>query len=118
MSQDYISLLVLFVIAGGLVAAMIAMSVLLGPKRPRPAKSDVFECGSVPVDSPRRRIPSKFYLVALLFLLFDVEAAFLFPWAVLYRELGLFGLVEMTAFLAVLGAGLVYVIARGALEWE
>jgi len=117
-SQAYIPLLVLFVIAGGLVAVMIALSVIFGPKRPRPAKSDVFECGSIPVDSPRRRFSIRFYLVALLFLLFDIEAVFLFPWAVIYRELGLFGLVEMTAFLGVLGAGLVYVFARGALEWE
>ena len=118
MAEDYVPLLVLIVIAGGLVVAMIGMSVLFGPKRPTPAKLDVFECGSRPVDSPRRRFSVKFYLVALLFLLFDIEAVFLYPWAVLYRELGLFGLVEMAVFIAVLGAGLVYVFARGALEWE
>ena len=118
MTEAYTSALVLFVIIGITVLVMVLLSKLLGPKQPRPAKADVFECGSRPVGSPRERFSIQFYLVAILFLLFDIEAVFLFPWAVLYKELGIFGLVEMTVFLAILGAGLVYVFKRGALEWE
>ena len=118
MKPEYGPLLVLFCVIGVVVAAMVTLSTVLGPKRHRAAKYDVFECGSRPVGSPRQRTAVKFHLVALLFLLFDVEAVFLFPWAVLYRELGLFGLAEMAVFLAMLGAGLVYVWRRGALEWE
>jgi len=117
-AEAYLPLLVLLVVAGAVVVAMIGLSVLLGPKRPTPAKLDVFECGARPLDSPRRRFSVKFYLVALLFLLFDIEVVFLYPWAVLFRELGLFGLVEMAVFILIMGAGLLYVFARGALEWE
>ncbi len=108
----------LFGVVAVMVAAMVTLSTLLGPKRHRAAKQDIFECGSRPVGSSRQRFSVKFYLVALLFLLFDIEAVFLFPWAVLYRELGLFGLIEMAVFLAMLGAGLVYVYRRGALDWD
>ncbi len=118
MQAEYVPLLVLFAVVGALVTGMVILSTILGPKRYRPAKHDIFECGSRPVGSPRQRFSVKFYLVALLFLLFDVEAVFLFPWAVLYRELGIFGLVEMTVFLAMLGVGLIFVYRRGALDWD
>ena len=118
MQSEYLPLLVLFAVIGGMVAVMGTLSTILGPHRYRPAKHDLFECGSRPVGSSRQRFSIKFYLVALLFLLFDIEAVFLFPWAVLYRELGVFGLVEMGVFLAMLGAGLVYVYRSGALDWE
>jgi len=91
---------------------------LLAPRRPDPAKLTPFECGAPPLGSSHQRLPVKFYVVAVLFLLFDIETVFLFPWAVLYRQLGLFGLVEMGVFLAVLVFGLVYVWRKGALEWE
>ena len=118
MTEEYAPLLVLFAVTGLLVATMVALSTFLGPRRAVAGKYDVFECGSQPIGSPRRRFSIRFYLVALLFLLFDVEAVFLFPWAVLYRDLGLFGLIEMAVFLGILGVGLVYVFRRGALEWE
>ncbi len=118
MQAEYLPVLVLFAVVGVMVAAMVTLATLLGPKRHRAAKSHIFECGSRPVGSSRQRFSVKFYLVALLFLLFDIEAVFLFPWAVLYRELGIFGLIEMSVFLAMLGVALVYVYRRGALEWD
>jgi NADH-quinone oxidoreductase subunit A len=116
--EPYVPLLVLFAVVGALVASMVALSVIFGPKQPRAAKSEVFECGSRPAGPAHQRSSIRFYMVALLFLLFDIEAVFLFPWAVVYRDLGLFGLVEMTAFVGILGVGLVYVFKRGALEWD
>jgi len=77
-----------------------------------------FECGEQPIVSSRLRFSVKFYLVALLFVVFDIEAVFLYPWAVLFRELGLFGFGVMMTFLAILGIGLIYVWKRGALEWD
>jgi len=91
---------------------------LLAPRRPDPAKLSPYECGAPVLGSAHSRMPVKFYVVAVLFLLFDIETIFLFPWAVLYRRLGLFGLVEMGIFLGVLALGLVYVWRKGALEWE
>jgi NADH-quinone oxidoreductase subunit A len=90
----------------------------MGPKRDENAKGEPYECGVDQIEPPRGRLPIKYYLVAVLFLLFDVEAVFLYPWAVVYRGLGLFGLVEMGIFLTVLLLGLVYVWKRGALEWD
>jgi NADH-quinone oxidoreductase subunit A len=93
----------------------------LGPKRPNPAKSSVYECGIIPEVDARRRFSAKFYLVAILFVIFDVEIAFLIPWAVVFRDLagtGFAVLWQMLLFLGVLVAGLVYVIRRGALKWE
>ncbi len=91
---------------------------LLAPRRPNVAKLETYECGAPIIGSPHQRQPVKFYIVAVLFLLFDIETVFLFPWSVLYRRLGVFGLVEMGVFLAVLVFGLVYVWRKGALEWE
>ena len=122
MPAQYIPLLVLFGVVAVMVAAMVTLSTILGPKRYRRAKHDIFECGSRPVGSSRQRFSVKFYLVALLFLLFGIEAVFLFPWAVMYRklsvELGPLMLIEMVVFLAMLGVGLIYVYRRGALDWE
>jgi len=91
---------------------------LIAPHRPDPEKLSLYECGAPPLGSAHQRQPVKFYVVAVLFLLFDIETIFLFPWSVLYRRLGLFGLVEMAIFLGVLVLGLVYVWRKGALEWE
>lgn len=122
MQSQYIPLLVLFGVVAVMVAAMVTLSTVLGPHRYRPAKHDIFECGSRPLGSSRQRFSVKFYLVALLFLLFDIEAVFLFPWAVLYRslsvELGALMLVEMVVFIGMLSVGLVYVYRRGALDWD
>jgi len=103
------------VTAIGLVVA----SALLGPKRTKSkTKFDTYECGVPLLDTARRRFSIKFYIVALIFMLFDIEVVFLIPWALKYDQLGLVGLVEGLAFLGVLALGLVYVWKRGALDWE
>ena len=91
---------------------------LFGPKRPNPVKATPFECGVDPIALPQGRMPVRFYVIAMLFVVFDVELVFLFPWAVLARELGWPGLAEMAAFLVVVVAGLFYAWRRGALEWN
>jgi NADH-quinone oxidoreductase subunit A len=97
---------------------MMGMSAMLGPRRPTGEKLTTYECGAPPIETPRHRFAVKFYVVAMLFIVFDVEGVFLFPWAVLFRKLGLFGFLEMLFFLAVLTLGLVYVWKRGALQWD
>ncbi len=100
-------------------AGIIAFSSLFGPTRKKSKeKFDTYECGVQLLDSARRRFSSKYYLTALVFLLFDIEAVFLIPWAVIYRKLGVMGLFETFFFIAVLGLGLLYIYRRGALEWE
>ncbi len=98
--------------------ASLAVSRRLQPRRPTPAKLAPYECGIVPERVPRERFPVKFYVIAMLFIVFDIEVVFLFPWAVTVRELGLFGLVEMVIFIALAFVAYVYVWQRGGLEWE
>jgi NADH-quinone oxidoreductase subunit A len=105
---------VVVALGGGIVAA----SRLLGPRRPAPEKLDAYECGVPVITSPLQRLSVHFYLVAILFILFDIETVFLIPWAVLFRKLGVTGLLEMGVFLGVVGFGLVYIWRRGALEWD
>ena len=114
----YSPLLFLLVLALSIPVLLMTIATLFGPKRPTTQKHTVFECGVEPVGSPRKRFSVKFYLVALLFLIFDVETIFIFPWAVIFREVGLFGFIEMSVFLLILVLGLVYVWKKGALEWE
>ncbi|MGW8285387.1 MAG: NADH-quinone oxidoreductase subunit A [Candidatus Deferrimicrobiaceae bacterium] len=94
------------------------MSQALGPKKYDRVKYSVYECGVDPFTSAAVRVSVKFYLIALLFLLFDLETAFLYPWAVLFRKLGLFGFIEMVVFVGILLVGLVYAWKKGALEWQ
>ena len=108
----------MLIVAGGVAGAMIALSELLGPKLKFREKMEPFECGENQIVSPKQRFSVRFYLVALMFIIFDIEAVFLFPWAVIFQPLGLFGFVEMMIFIAILAAGLVYVWKKGALEWE
>lgn len=110
--------LVMALFVGGIAAIFIAASVFLGPKRRTQIKDTPFECGIPSQGMTRRPVVVRFYLMAILFVLFDVELAFLFPWAVVYRDLGLFGFVEMFVFFLVVGAGFVYAWKMGALEWE
>jgi len=91
---------------------------VLGPRQSSEVKGAAFECGNAPSGDARARFSVKFYMVAIMFVLFDVEAAFLFPWAVLYGELGLVGLTTIGIFAVILGYGLFYVWKRGALEWD
>ncbi|GMT42213.1 MAG: NADH-quinone oxidoreductase subunit A 1 [bacterium] len=97
---------------------MLVVSSIFGPKKSFPEKMEPFECGVSPVSSPRARFSVRFYIFAILVIVFDIEAVFLFPWAVIFRELGLFGFVEMMIFIFILTVGLVYVWKKGALEQE
>lgn len=119
----YIALGMTIAFAVFIAMAILVLNRLLGPKRPDEVKGSPFECGSDPVDSPRRRVNVRFYAVAIFFVVFDIEAVFLFPWAVLYRELlaapgfGMLALAEIVLFLGILAVGLWYVWGKGALDW-
>ena len=97
---------------------MVAVSHLVSPFRPTPAKLDPYESGMIPLGNTRERFSIKFYMIAILFIVFDIEAVFLIPWAVWFRRLGWFGLTEMLVFIAVLLVGFIYVWKKGALEWD
>ncbi len=115
----YGPLLAVLLVAGGLGALVSFTSALLGPKRPSAVKSTIFEAGSEPSPgTARQRFAVKFYVVALLFIVFDVETVFLYPWAVNFKALGWFGYMEMLVFAVTLVIGLAYVWKKGALDWE
>ncbi|MEE9270591.1 MAG: NADH-quinone oxidoreductase subunit A [Candidatus Krumholzibacteria bacterium] len=118
LADKYSPLLILLVLSVAIPVMLVGIASLAGPKRPTTGKDLPFECGVDPTGNPRRRFSVKFFLVALLFLIFDVETIFIFPWAVIFRRLGLFGLIEMGVFLTILLLGLAYVWKKGALEWE
>lgn len=116
--SEYIPVLIMILLASATSVGMLVATTLIGPKKRFADKMEPFECGESPIVSPRLRFSVKFYLVALFFVIFDIEAVFLYPWAVLFKELGLFGFIEMMIFLFILTVGLIYVWKRGALEWE
>lgn len=116
--SEYLGLVVAFVLAGAFAAANVVLASALGPKKPSLVKSEPFECGEVPFSLPAGRLSIKFYLTAILFVLFDVELVFLYPWAVAYHGLGVPGLVEMGIFLGILMIGFFYAWDNGALEWQ
>jgi NADH-quinone oxidoreductase subunit A len=118
LAAKYSSLVFLLVLSLSIPAIMVVIASLTNKPKPTPTKHIPFECGIDPTGGARRRFSVKFFLIALLFLIFDVETIFIFPWAVLFRKLGLFGFIEMTIFLFILILGLVYVWKKGALEWE
>src|ERR1700733_3999082 len=115
---EYIAIIFAFLFAIGLCALLLGLPGILAPKFPSEAKSKPFECGVEPFALPGGNMPVHFYIVAMLFIVFDVEMVFLFPWAVLFRQLGLFGLSEMAVFMAFFVIGLWYVVKKRALEWE
>ncbi|MGB3096318.1 MAG: NADH-quinone oxidoreductase subunit A [Candidatus Deferrimicrobiaceae bacterium] len=117
-ADPYFSVLLLLIIAVGMSVGFVFLSQALGPRKYDRIKYSVYECGVDPFTSASVRVSVKFYLVALLFLLFDLETAFLYPWAVLFRDLGLFGFIEMTIFVGILLVGLVYAWKKGALDWQ
>ena len=118
MPLDFIPVLFVFAIVGGFAWFALWATHMLGPKRYDPVKQDTYECGLDYVDDARSRFSVKFYLVAVLFVIFDLEVVFMYPWAVNFRHLGLFGLVNMGIFLFILTVGLLYEWKKGALEWE
>jgi NADH-quinone oxidoreductase subunit A len=118
MLSDYAPILVFLGICVVFGAGVQLLSTLLGPRKPSPEKELPYESGIVPVESARRRFSVSFYVTAMLFIIFDVESIFLFPWATIVRDLKVFGLVEMGVFIATLLIALVYVWGKGALKWE
>jgi NADH-quinone oxidoreductase subunit A len=114
---SYVPLLMLGGVAVGFAVFTLVVSNLIGRPRPNAQKSAPYECGVPAIGTARERFPIKFYLICMLFILFDVDAAFLYPWALIYRQLGLFGLVEMAVFVSLLGSGFVYAWKVGALDW-
>ena len=118
MLEQYFPIL-LFILVGIAVGVVpVALGWLIGPNRPDSEKLSPYECGFEAFEDARMRFDVRYYLVAILFILFDLEIAFLFPWAVVLREIGLFGFVSMMIFLGILVVGFIYEWKRGALEWE
>jgi NADH-quinone oxidoreductase subunit A len=116
----YIPILVLLVLATGFAAFSVTMGSLMGPKRWNKAKLDAYECGIEPTPTPLGggKVPVKYYLTAMLFIVFDIEIVFLYPWAVTFGQLGTFGLVEMVTFVITVLVAYAYVWRRGGLEWD
>ena len=114
---QYLPVLALLVLAVLFAAVSFVASKLLGPKKPTPAKLAPYDCGIVPDREPAERFPVRFYLVAMIFIIFDIEIIFLYPYAVLHRDLGWFGLAEMLLFSVAVFVSFVYLLSRGALDW-
>jgi len=115
---DYLPIAIMGVLAVVFAAGSMAASRALGPHRPNPVKLSAYECGNDPVRLPRgEKFSVKFYVVAMLFIIFDVETIFLFPWAVTFRQLGLFGLAEMAVFIGLVFVAYLYVWRKGGLDW-
>jgi NADH-quinone oxidoreductase subunit A len=114
---DYLPILAMFVLAGLFAGLSFFASGLLAPKRPTEAKLAPYECGIVPDREPAQRFPVRFYLVAMLFIIFDIEVIFLYPWAVIYRQLHAFGLWEMVLFAVAVFVSFIYLIGNGVLDW-
>lgn len=115
--EAYFPVLAQILLAAGLAAALIALGVLLGKRVRNRAKDTPYECGIQPVGGARERFSVKFYLVAMLFILFDIEAIFLYPWAVVYNELKLYGFVLMLIFIEVVLTGFYFIWRKGVLDW-
>jgi NADH-quinone oxidoreductase subunit A len=116
--QTYAPLVLHLLVAAALAGAISAASVLVGWRRPNRAKLQAYECGMEPTGDAREPFSVKFYLVAMVFILFDVEAIFLYPWAVVFRKLGLYGFNEMMIYIAILLVGYFYLWKKGALDWH
>ena len=118
MLLDYLPVFLYMVISVGLVVLIVALSEVLGKKRHTPQKDMPYECGMDPIGDARHRYAVRFYVIAMFFIVFDIEAIFLYPWGVIFKQLGWFGFVEMAIFIFILAVGLIYVWGKGALEWE
>ncbi|WP_353257266.1 NADH-quinone oxidoreductase subunit A [Hyphomonas sp.] len=118
LALDYLPV-IFFLVIGGVISGLFVLgSALLAPSKPDPEKNSAYECGFNAFDDARMKFDVRFYLVAILFIIFDLEVAFLFPWAVSLGEIGILGFWSMVAFLGVLTVGFIYEWRRGALEWE
>jgi len=116
--DNYGPLLLMFILAGGLSAVLIGASTLVGRHKRTPEKDQPYECGVPPTGDARESFPVHFYLVALVFILFDIEAIFLYPWALVYHELKVFGFVEMLLYIMILLVGYIFLWKKGALDWN
>lgn len=116
--EQYLPILLFVVVAALFAGITIGLSNVIVPQRRNAVKNSAYECGVEPVGDARQRFHVKFYLVAVLFILFDIEAVFLYPWAVSFRMLGLYGLIEMVLFILILLAGYLYLLKKRALEWD
>ncbi len=118
MLQNYLPILIFLIVAAGFGGVLIGLGFLLGPHRPDAAKLSSYECGFDAFEDSRMKFDVRYYLVAILFIIFDLEIAFLFPWAVSLSEIGVYGLLSMFVFLLILVVGFVYEWKKGALEWD
>ncbi len=118
MLENYLPILMFIAIGLGVGVVAIAMGFVVGPHRPDPEKLSPYECGFEAFEDSRMRFDVRYYLVAILFIIFDLEIAFLFPWAVVLEEIGMFGYLAMVVFLGILVIGFIYEWKKGALEWE
>ena len=116
--KDYLSIIIFLFIALGLSISFIVLNFIFSPKNPNPEKLSAYECGFEPFDDSRMEFDVRFYLVAILFIIFDLEIAFLFPWAISLGGIGVLGFWSMMFFLGVLTIGFIYEWKKGALEWE
>ncbi len=114
---EYVAIALMVVLATIVALIAIGLGTLFGPKKQSAAKSMPYESGMNPYGEGTRRMPVRFYLIAVLFILFDIEVVFFLPWAIVFRQLGLFGLIEMVIFIVILLVGYVYAWKKGALEW-
>ena len=117
MNLGYIPIFILLAVVTAFGVLVVTLSRLVGKRQDSSEKLMAYECGNIPLGDARGRFPIKFYLIAMLFIIFDIEAMFLYPWAIIYRSLKLFGLIEMVVFIAILLIGFLYVWKKGALEW-
>jgi NADH-quinone oxidoreductase subunit A len=115
---EYVAIALMVALATIIALIAIGLGTLFGPKKESEAKAMPYESGMNPYGEGTRRMPVRFYLIAVLFILFDIEVVFFLPWAIVFRQLGVFGLIEMIIFIAILLAGYVYAWKKGALEWE
>ena len=118
MIEVYYPILFLALFAALLAGVLVGISIFIGRRTEFGKKEDPYECGVEPIGTTRDPIPVKFYMVAILFILFDIEVIFLYPWAVISRKLGLFGFVEMMVFVVILLVGYFYILGKGALKWD
>ena len=116
--KDYLSIIIFLFIAIGLSVSFIVLNFIFSPKKPDPEKLSAYECGFEPFDDSRMEFDVRFYLVAILFIIFDLEIAFLFPWAISLGNIGLLGFCSMMIFLFILTIGFIYEWKKGALDWE
>ncbi|NII10484.1 NADH-quinone oxidoreductase subunit A [Oleiagrimonas sp. C23AA] len=118
MLAQYWPILLFLVVAGGLGVVLLGIGLLVAPRRPESEKLSAYECGFEPFEDARMKFDVRYYLLAIIFIIFDLEVAFLFPWAVVFDKIGVIALIEMALFLLLLVVGFAYVWKKGALEWE